>query len=78
MTYLELMNRLFLLASICLALQAQTREKRIVPVDPGQRNVFQRQGKVAVLVGVGDYPAHQRAFDAAVSGVGCDICRGGA
>jgi hypothetical protein len=50
------MKRLILLALTCCALSAQTREKRIVPVEVGQRNSFQRQGKVAVLVGVGDYP----------------------
>ena len=50
------MKRLILFAVICYAVSAQTREKRIAPVDAGRRDGFQRQGKVAVLVGVGDYP----------------------
>jgi uncharacterized caspase-like protein len=35
---------------------AQVREKRVVPVESGQRMAFEGQGKVAVVAGVGDYP----------------------
>ena len=37
-------------------LPAQQRAKRIAPVDPGVRQTFERQPKVAVLAGVGHYP----------------------
>jgi hypothetical protein len=36
---------------------AQTREKRIVPVDSGLRQSFERQPKIAVLAGIGTYPS---------------------
>jgi len=39
------------------SLFGQSREKRIVPVDAGQRASFERQVKVAVLAGVGHYPS---------------------
>src|SRR5262245_50069322 len=35
----------------------QSREKRVVPVGDAQRQVFERQPKVAVLAGVGHYPS---------------------
>lgn len=36
---------------------AQMREKRFVPVDANQRRAFERQPKIAVLVGVDKYPS---------------------
>src|SRR6266446_3446566 len=43
--------------SATLVLSAQTtREKRIVPVDTAVQQLFQRQPKIAVLVGIGAYP----------------------
>src|ERR1019366_3976274 len=46
-----------LLLGVPLILGAQTaREKRVVPVDGSSRQSFERQPKVAVLVGVGHYP----------------------
>jgi hypothetical protein len=41
-------------------LSAQTRQKRIAPVDGNARQNFERQVKVAILGGVGHYPAHSR------------------
>jgi len=35
---------------------AQSYEKRIAPLDPAARQTFERQPKIAVLVGVGAYP----------------------
>jgi hypothetical protein len=35
---------------------AQSHDKRVAPVEPGARQSFERQRKVAVLVGVGAYP----------------------
>jgi hypothetical protein len=35
---------------------AQTQEKRITPVDVSARRTFDRQPKIAILVGVGAYP----------------------
>jgi Caspase domain len=45
---------------IALCAAAQTREKRIVPIDPNQRQTFEKQRKVgvAILVGVGKYPRY--------------------
>ena len=40
-----------------LAASAQTREKRVLPVDAGWRVAFERQVRIALLVGVGNYPA---------------------
>jgi WD40 repeat protein len=54
--------RLILLSSLCLfgglgiALRAQRGEKRIVPVDAASVQSFERQTKLAVLVGIGAYP----------------------
>lgn len=36
---------------------AKVREKRVVPVDSGARQSFDRQPKIAVLAGVGHYPS---------------------
>jgi hypothetical protein len=38
-----------------LPADGQVRERRIVPVDAGKRQTFEKQVKVALLVGVGDY-----------------------
>jgi hypothetical protein len=46
---------LFVLCALLLL--AQSREKRIAPVDAGQRQSFDRQPKIAVLAGVGHYPS---------------------
>ena len=35
---------------------AQTREKRVTPVDPSAQQTFEKQTKIAMLVGVGGYP----------------------
>jgi TPR repeat protein len=43
--------------AISSLLFAQSREKRVVPVDPAQRQSFERQPKVAVLAGVSHYPS---------------------
>jgi hypothetical protein len=36
---------------------AQTREKRVTPVNADLRQSFERQPKIAVLAGVGEYPS---------------------
>jgi formylglycine-generating enzyme required for sulfatase activity len=46
-----------LLLAVSTLASAQTREKRIVPVDASLRQNFERQPKIAVLAGVGVYPA---------------------
>jgi formylglycine-generating enzyme required for sulfatase activity len=46
-----------LLATLPLLAQAQTRERRVAPVNTSQRQNFERQVKVAVLAGVGQYPS---------------------
>jgi peroxiredoxin len=44
-----------ILASLALTAGAQSREKRIAPVDPAQRESFSKATNVAVVVGVSDY-----------------------
>src|ERR1700704_473260 len=44
-----------LLLTSCLSAVAQTHEKRIVPVGSSERDSFEHQTKVALLVGVGHY-----------------------
>jgi hypothetical protein len=46
-----------LVALAPILLTAQTREKRVSPVDSNLRQSFERQAKLAVLVGVGQYPS---------------------
>jgi formylglycine-generating enzyme required for sulfatase activity len=46
----------FLLLTLPVLASAQMRERRVVPVDGNQRQSFERQAKVAVLAGVGQYP----------------------
>jgi formylglycine-generating enzyme required for sulfatase activity len=46
-----------LLLTLPVLAQAQMRERRVVPVDGRQRQNFERQVKVAVLAGVGQYPS---------------------
>lgn len=48
--------RLALVLALCSSAHTQSREKRVVPVDALPRTAFDRQGKVAVIIGVGDYP----------------------
>ena len=53
--------RVWMLASLAAVLPpllfAQSREKRVAPVDAATRQSFERQPKVAVLAGIGNYPA---------------------
>lgn len=44
-----------LLSVLSVAYSQGTREKRIQPVDASQRQSFQKQVKVALLVGIGAY-----------------------
>jgi len=51
----------FLHCTLCAGLiivgaHAQTREKRVSPIDRASRESFERQTRVAVLVGIGAYP----------------------
>jgi len=48
--------RLTLLVLLAALAAAQPREKRITPVAGSERDTFARQGRVAVLAGIGDYP----------------------
>ncbi len=45
------------LVVFCAALSAQSRAKRVMPVDGAQRSGFDSQAKIAIVVGVGAYPA---------------------
>ena len=47
---------LTILLALTSPVTAQTLEKRITPVDANVRQTFERQPKIAVLVGVGAYP----------------------
>ncbi len=50
--------RLLALAALCaLSASAQSRAKRVTPVDGAQRSGFDSQAKIAIVVGVGAYPA---------------------
>jgi formylglycine-generating enzyme required for sulfatase activity len=42
-------------ASLAICASAQDRDKRVTPVDPTVRQKFERQVKVALLVGIGNY-----------------------
>jgi hypothetical protein len=61
---------------------AQSHEKRVVPFDAAARQTFDRQMKVAVLVGVGDYgvnPIIRVYLRPSAAGVGLAMAgRGGA
>jgi hypothetical protein len=51
-------TRLLALAALCaLSASAQSRAKRVTPVDTAQRSGFDSQAKIAIVVGVGAYPA---------------------
>ena len=48
---------------LCLCLirvvsPAQTAGKRLIPLDKAERDAFEKQEKVAILVGVGTYPGY--------------------
>jgi hypothetical protein len=44
------------LMALAIAFSQGTREKRVQPVDTTQRQTFDKQVKVALLVGIGAYP----------------------
>src|SRR5437867_12658415 len=47
---------LTLFSSLCILLTGQTRDLRIEPIDQAARQSFEKQVKVALVVGISAYP----------------------
>ncbi len=61
---------------IAATLSAQSRAKRVTPVDGAQRSGFDSQAKIAIVVGVGAYPARSGLSELRYSATDVDALGG--